>query len=86
MEIGDLELPPKITVTAVTGGLPGSYSVVPDWCEVEVDVRLTPSSGAGQATGLMPKLTAELDVAHSSTKPTSVEREPTVLGGRWCFA
>ena len=34
-----LGIPPKLTVTAITGGQ--GYSIVPDICTVGVDVRLT---------------------------------------------
>jgi succinyl-diaminopimelate desuccinylase len=34
-----IELPPRLTVTAIHGGM--GYSIIPDRCEVSVDVRLT---------------------------------------------
>jgi acetylornithine deacetylase/succinyl-diaminopimelate desuccinylase-like protein len=39
-------LPARLTVTAISGG--GGYSVVPDLCMVNVDVRLTLSSTPGR--------------------------------------
>jgi succinyl-diaminopimelate desuccinylase len=48
-----LGLRPKVTVTSLRGGLPGSYSVVPDVAEIEVDVRLTPTFTASHAEQLI---------------------------------
>jgi succinyl-diaminopimelate desuccinylase len=48
-----LGLRPKVTVTSLRGGLPGSYSVVPDVAELEVDVRLTPTFTASHAEQLI---------------------------------
>lgn len=49
----DLGLPSKLTVTSIKGGTSGSYSVVPDLCELEVDVRLTLSFTARAASELL---------------------------------
>lgn len=40
-------LPPKLTPTAIRGG--GSFSLVPDRCELELDMRLTPTFDAARA-------------------------------------
>jgi DNA-binding PadR family transcriptional regulator len=56
-------LPPKITVTSIRGGAPGTWSVVPDRCEIEVDVRLTPNYTADQAWQTLRTATADLDTA-----------------------
>lgn len=54
-------MPPKLTVTSIRGGAPGGYSVVPDRCELEVDIRLTPSFDADAARTLLRRTLAELD-------------------------
>ena len=41
---GEFPLPPKLTVTSVRGG--EGFSVVPDRCEVGVDIRTTPTFDA----------------------------------------
>ena len=50
-------LPPRITVTGLRGG--GSYSLVPDHCELELDIRLTPAFTDVQARQLVEKLVAQ---------------------------
>lgn len=49
-------LPPKATVTGITGG--GSFSLVPDQCTVDLDLRLTPSFGETEARTLIGDLLA----------------------------
>jgi succinyl-diaminopimelate desuccinylase len=44
-------LGPRLTVTGITGG--GDFSVVPDLCAVDVDVRLTPTFEASEAEALV---------------------------------
>jgi succinyl-diaminopimelate desuccinylase len=43
----EFPLPPKVTVTCMRGG--GDFSMVPDHCEIDLDVRLTPLFHAAQA-------------------------------------
>ena len=43
----DFDFGPKLTVTAISGG--DGYTSIPDTCSLRVDVRLTPSFGAGAA-------------------------------------
>lgn len=52
-------LPPKITVTGIHGG--GEFSVVPDGCAVDVDVRLTPAFDAVAAQVHIAALLEQLD-------------------------
>ncbi len=54
-----LNLPPRLTVTAIHGG--EGYSVVPDRCEVDVDVRLTPSFDRDAAEALIGRVVAGVD-------------------------
>lgn len=50
-------LSPRITVTRLQGG--GSYSLVPDRCELDLDIRLTPAFTADQAQQCMERLVAQ---------------------------
>jgi succinyl-diaminopimelate desuccinylase len=68
-----LGLPAKLTVTAVHGG--EGYSIVPDRCEVHVDVRLTPSFGADAARGLLEQLVATVDRRWPTVGPTEIRYE-----------
>jgi len=68
-----LGLPAKLTVTAVHGG--EGYSIVPDRCEVHVDVRLTPSFGQYAARGLLERLAAAVDRRWPAVGPTEIRYE-----------
>ncbi|MGP3966621.1 M20 family metallopeptidase [Streptomyces sp. 6N223] len=52
-------LPPKLTVTAIHGGQ--GFSVTPDRCELNVDVRTTPDFDAHAAETLVRRAAAELN-------------------------
>jgi succinyl-diaminopimelate desuccinylase len=67
----DFSLPAKITVTGIEGG--ESFSVIPDRCRVDVDVRLTPRFDAGAAETLLRRASAELDLGMPGPRPTEVE-------------
>lgn len=69
----DFPLPPKITPTAIRGG--GSYSLVPDRCEIELDLRLTPSFDAAAARMHLQALVARLD-ADGAASATLIEWLP----------
>jgi len=56
----DFGLPPKLTVTAISGGQ--GFSSVPDTCRVSVDVRLTTSFDADQAITLLRTVAPDLEV------------------------
>jgi len=64
-------LPARLTVTAVNGG--EGYSVVPDLCIVNVDVRLTPGFDSQAALKTVRKLAAETDHDWPGTRATHVE-------------
>lgn len=56
---GDFPLPPKLTVTFCHGGQ--GFSVVPDLCEMGVDIRTTPHFDAHAAERLVREAVGELD-------------------------
>lgn len=62
-------LPPKVTPTAIRGG--GSYALVPDTCEVDIDIRLTPAFTESVAKGRIEAEVARLD-ASQLAPPTTV--------------
>ncbi|MFD8727654.1 M20 family metallopeptidase [Streptomyces sp. NPDC059611] len=70
-------LPPKLSVTAVHGG--EGFSVTPDRCDVNVDLRTTPTFGADDAEALVRQVAAELDAelpGPAATRVTSVASWP----------
>lgn len=54
-----LGLPPKLTVTGITGG--ESYSIIPDHCTIGVDVRLTRTFDEASAKKLIEEAVTEID-------------------------
>jgi succinyl-diaminopimelate desuccinylase len=64
-------LPPRLTVTAISGG--EGYSVVPDLCVVNVDVRLTPVFDSPAALEVVQAAAAATDDGWPGTRPTYVE-------------
>jgi succinyl-diaminopimelate desuccinylase len=68
-------LPPSVTVTAINGG--SGYSMVPDRCEVDVDVRLTPRFEADDARRLIREAVAEVDRTRPGREPGSVNDSDT---------
>ena len=52
-------LPPRLTVTAIHGGM--GYSIIPDRCEVSVDVRLTPTFDRVAAEELVRQVAEAVD-------------------------
>jgi succinyl-diaminopimelate desuccinylase len=64
-------LPPRLTVTEITGG--AGYSAVPDLCTVKVDVRLTPAFDATAAEARLRSLATEVDAAWPGTEPTRIQ-------------
>jgi len=64
-------LPARLTVTAISGG--EGYSMVPDLCKVNVDVRLTPALDASAAAALLTEAAASVDAAWPGTPRTDVE-------------
>jgi succinyl-diaminopimelate desuccinylase len=64
-------LPARLTVTAVRGG--EGYSMVPDLCSINVDIRLTPALDDLAAAALLTGAAASVDAAWPGTPPTGVE-------------
>ena len=64
-------LPARLTVTAISGG--EGYSVVPDLCVVNVDVRLTPIFDSQAALAVVRAAAAATDDGWPGTQPTYVE-------------
>ncbi len=56
---GPFALPPQMTVTAVQGG--DGFSIVPDVCVLNVDIRLSLYFGRQRAEQLLARLVGELD-------------------------
>jgi succinyl-diaminopimelate desuccinylase len=67
----EFPLPARLTVTAISGG--EGYSVVPDLCVVNVDVRLTPAFDSRAALGVVRGAAAATDDGWPGTQPTCVE-------------
>ncbi|WP_406438075.1 M20/M25/M40 family metallo-hydrolase [Streptomyces sp. NBC_01613] len=67
---GEFPLPPKLTVTFCHGG--EGFSVVPDRCELGVDIRTTPGFDASAAEGLVRGAVARLDAALPGPGPTVI--------------
>ena len=57
-------LPPKFTITGIRGG--GEFSIVPDACEVDVDVRLTPAFAVEAAETCLQTMIQRLDAKYPS--------------------
>ena len=64
-------LPARLTVTAISGGQ--GFSMVPDLCSINVDIRLTPALEALSAAALLTEAAAAIDTAWAGTPATSVE-------------
>ncbi|MGP3977557.1 M20 family metallopeptidase [Streptomyces sp. 8N114] len=63
-------LPPKLSVTALHGGQ--GFSVTPDLCELNVDVRTTPDFEAHDAEALVSNAVARLDTELPAPRPTDI--------------
>lgn len=63
--------PPRVTVTGIEGG--DSWSVVPDVCVLNVDVRTTVQADAAWAQKEVAAAVAEVDRDWPATPPTTVE-------------
>ncbi len=64
----EFPLPGKLTVTAATGGQ--GYSVTPDLCTLNVDIRTTPAFDSDTATTLLEQLIRQVDDGWPDTRPT----------------
>ena len=67
----DFPLPARLTVTAISGG--EGYSVVPDLCVVNVDVRVTPAFDSQAALEVVRAAADATDAGWPGTQPTYVE-------------
>jgi succinyl-diaminopimelate desuccinylase len=63
-------LAPSLTVTGIAGGQ--SFSTVPDRCDLNVDIRLTPNFDPVAARDLLQAAIDDVDAADPATTPTSV--------------
>ena len=70
-----LGLPPRLTVTAIQGG--EGYTIVPDRCTINVDVRLTRDFGADAATRLIEHVITDLDQQWPGTAQTEITQQQT---------
>ncbi|GAA1034329.1 MULTISPECIES: M20 family metallopeptidase [Amycolatopsis] len=64
-------LPGKLTVTAIEGGQ--GFSVTPDLCILNVDVRTTPRFTGDVADELLQQLVAQVDDEWPETRPTLIQ-------------
>jgi succinyl-diaminopimelate desuccinylase len=69
-------LPPKFTVTGIRAG--GEFSLVPDSCELDVDVRLTPVFTAPAAEAKIDSLLALLDAQRPSPTGSCILKRQSV--------
>ncbi len=69
----DFPLPPKRTVTAVQGGI--GYSVVPDVCALNLDIRLTPAFPADRAAAWVAERVRAADAAWAGPHPRRIHVE-----------
>ncbi|TDV44197.1 M20 family metallopeptidase [Actinophytocola oryzae] len=63
----------KVTVTAITGGQ--GYSVTPDLCTLNVDIRTTPTFDDQAAAGFLEQLVTQVDDAWPDTRPTHIRAD-----------
>lgn len=59
-------LPPKLTPTGIRGG--GDFSLVPDLCELELDIRLTPTFDDAAARALVEEALARQDADSAAAR------------------
>jgi succinyl-diaminopimelate desuccinylase len=64
-------LVPSITVTRITGG--STYSMVPDRCEVHIDIRLTPAFNLETAQRLLRNTVETVDASRPGTARAVIE-------------
>lgn len=61
----------KLTVTAMEGGQ--GFSVTPDLCTLNVDIRTTPAFDGGAAANLLEQIVGGVDDAWPGTRPTLIQ-------------
>ncbi|MGH3813064.1 MAG: M20 family metallopeptidase, partial [Pseudonocardiaceae bacterium] len=69
----EFPLPGKLTVTAIQGGQ--GYSVTPDLCTLNVDIRTTPRFDGQAAARLLEHLVTGVDDAWPGTRPTLIQTD-----------
>jgi succinyl-diaminopimelate desuccinylase len=67
----EFPLPGKLTVTAIQGG--EGYSVTPDLCTLNVDLRTTPTFDGQVAADLLEHLVTGVDDLWTGTRPTLIQ-------------
>ena len=67
-------LPPKVTPTGILSG--GNFTIVPDLCELELDIRLTPAFDEAKARIFLDAAVKRLD-AEGTTPPTNIKWFPS---------
>lgn len=65
-----IDLPPKLTVTGISGG--ESYSIIPDRCTIKVDVRLTTTFDQSAARRLIEQVAMEVDTRWPRSGETQI--------------
>jgi succinyl-diaminopimelate desuccinylase len=68
-------LPASLTVTGISGG--ESFSTVPDRCDVDVDMRLTPDFDVAAARELLQATVDEVHATYPATRPPSIREAQT---------
>jgi succinyl-diaminopimelate desuccinylase len=71
----DFPLQPSIAATRISGG--SSFSMIPDTCTVDVDVRLTPDFTAASARALVSDAINHVDAARPGTDQATLRVEET---------
>jgi succinyl-diaminopimelate desuccinylase len=66
----ELGLSPRLTVTAVHGGQ--GYSITPDRCDIDVDIRLTTSYTRENAQDLIENTVTTFDAQYPTGSPSSI--------------
>ena len=65
-----IELPPRLTVTAIHGGM--GYSIIPDRCEISVDVRLTSTFDRVAAEEFVQQVAEAVDRQIPGDRPSEI--------------
>ncbi|MBN3767010.1 M20 family metallopeptidase [Burkholderia sp. Ac-20365] len=64
--------PAQLTVTGIRAG-DGTFTSVPDRCELNLDCRLTPAFGANEARRLIERIVRDHDAQYDASLATSIE-------------
>lgn len=63
-------LSPKITITKIKGGY--NYTIIPDKCKINIDVRLTPDFNFEHARNIINDTVKNIDISFNSCKRTLI--------------